>query len=906
MTIDLFKKLFVHRSDIFGQQNPSGAYALQKYPLTDDIISNHFAGRVTIGLYQIAPIANTVKWACIDIDINKKVWGADDFKIEDWDKKLQEQASDLQNLFTSKGIKTYLEFSGFKGYHIWMFFDPPVSAKDIRLFLSNTLKNVSPLYPEFGWEIFPKQDSIDEPGGVGSCVKAPNGYHHKSGQFSKFITPLDAATEFINIELISNRESSLWEIINKCVALRSTWEKCLDEKTAPNYIREALAYLFVKIDGGKDFLKREFLSKLDNFNEQTTDYHLDRMEQRYKPITCITLQSDKYQYICPVKCQEIGMARSPIAFYHRAVGVDPDNIEQASSKFDSIYQEKDCYYQKFYKGDKLEIRQMSSFVINIRKRIIIKNEAGQKVLLEGMIRKDGIEYPFSIDSNDYPDNKKLESAIYQVIGIDGVIMDPKDLVRNAINKYAISEDEFILKQFGYNLSDDPEETPIKFYAPSVVVDKYGVRPNEEIKVDLQGEGIAANLDLAIISDSEFDEVKELINDTLVPMTDFTVAHSALAITFMPIIFPFLKGDKTRFTLWLRGGSGTGKSYFAQLLQNFYGTFNTVTTWYSTPNALAKIGFHMKDALYVVDDYKSAIFTNFNSKSQYLTILQNYADNTARARMTLKNYGIAETWPIRGWLLATGEDTPETETSNIARMIPLTVRNRLKDLNKGRKALLKAPLFPGFTARYIHHIFNTNPLLINREYEKNMDIYYQIIQGSANDMRISRNFALLTTSHKFISEFIWTKNAAEKIQDKFVILLKDLIPKIVVETTEELSSQRFIEIIKDLLSTGRARIQMTKDYDSDSTSKIPIIGFMEDNLDELTGDRIQTTNLITNIAFTLANQFLKQSNKSLGHSQKAIVSELHEHDYTLDPLEKSIRFNKRAVKVIRIKPGHITC
>lgn len=72
MDVKFFRKLFVHRDDVFDLQASDGSYRPRHTKLTDRVIEDHLRGRHTIGLCQINPKDDTVKWGVVDIDIEKK------------------------------------------------------------------------------------------------------------------------------------------------------------------------------------------------------------------------------------------------------------------------------------------------------------------------------------------------------------------------------------------------------------------------------------------------------------------------------------------------------------------------------------------------------------------------------------------------------------------------------------------------------------------------------------------------------------------------------------------------------------------------------------------------------------------------------------------------------------------
>lgn len=93
-------------------------YISIKSPVTKDLLRQHCAGKVTIGSYVLLP-SNRIRYA-----------------VCDWDDR---SAATLEQIRAAKawllrfGIQSLVEFSGSKGFHLWVFFDEPVPAWKVRL-----------------------------------------------------------------------------------------------------------------------------------------------------------------------------------------------------------------------------------------------------------------------------------------------------------------------------------------------------------------------------------------------------------------------------------------------------------------------------------------------------------------------------------------------------------------------------------------------------------------------------------------------------------------------------------------------------------------------------------------------------------------------------------------------------
>jgi hypothetical protein len=160
--------LFVNRTDVFAVQQTGGQYYPVKRPITLDDIESHLKGEITIGVYCLNT-DNKVKWACIDIDMP-----------EDMDKAIND-AYAIYDLFPE--LARALEFSGRKGYHVWIFFKNPVNAGYAQTLVKARLNRVG-LNKH---EIFPKQTELNEGRKYGNLVKLPLGLHKRSGKRSELL-----------------------------------------------------------------------------------------------------------------------------------------------------------------------------------------------------------------------------------------------------------------------------------------------------------------------------------------------------------------------------------------------------------------------------------------------------------------------------------------------------------------------------------------------------------------------------------------------------------------------------------------------------------------------------------------------------------------------------------------------
>lgn len=144
-------------------------------PPTERLIEKHLAGEIIIGGYTLRQ-DNTVMWLCFDVD-----------------SKEPESARDLTHKISVMlgEMPHVVEYSGRKGYHIWIFFKKAVEADRVRA-IAAEIRDASggKISGETHVEIFPKQDELTVNNPLGNLVKLPLGVHPISGARSKFIYPL--------------------------------------------------------------------------------------------------------------------------------------------------------------------------------------------------------------------------------------------------------------------------------------------------------------------------------------------------------------------------------------------------------------------------------------------------------------------------------------------------------------------------------------------------------------------------------------------------------------------------------------------------------------------------------------------------------------------------------------------
>ena len=188
-TIAALLKLFKGRPEVHARQlliNNRWGYMPIRSPLEASAVSEHIEGNVTLGVYPLRHDF-TVWFAAIDVDIKKNNLAG--FESDLFRSGLMDDVREATKLITKRlediGLEVHLEFSGYKGFHVWTFFEEPIEAKLVRNILKIALSEIE-IPQSTSYEIFPKQDKLKR-GQIGNLIKVPNGVNKRSGRISCWV-----------------------------------------------------------------------------------------------------------------------------------------------------------------------------------------------------------------------------------------------------------------------------------------------------------------------------------------------------------------------------------------------------------------------------------------------------------------------------------------------------------------------------------------------------------------------------------------------------------------------------------------------------------------------------------------------------------------------------------------------
>jgi RNA-directed DNA polymerase len=183
--ISLFQSLFRGRKDFFAYQwvdekGRRGFYPVNR-SLSQEELKNHLEGKKTLGLYLLDD-EDRVSLAVIDIDISQKAvleYATDEQESKMLQRLTHHDAIRIASVCDDLELPVLIEDSGYKGRHLWFFFDSPVAAKLARSLLKFIAERAGKPSSGIHWEIFPNCDRLKGKE-YGPLIKLPLGIHKRT------------------------------------------------------------------------------------------------------------------------------------------------------------------------------------------------------------------------------------------------------------------------------------------------------------------------------------------------------------------------------------------------------------------------------------------------------------------------------------------------------------------------------------------------------------------------------------------------------------------------------------------------------------------------------------------------------------------------------------------------------
>lgn len=189
----LFKVFFVDDKK-YGIQQLDGTYKLFRKTITPATIDDMLLNQKSLLTYQELHIVGTafIKWICIDVDIVKSEIDSNEVNISNLH-LVKETTNEICLFLISKRIPYLLEFSGRRGFHIWIIFENIITKEEgfklIEYIYQNT---VSKFKANIVADKYPKTATIPKKSkGIGFGVKLPLSQNKASRKLSHFLENIE-------------------------------------------------------------------------------------------------------------------------------------------------------------------------------------------------------------------------------------------------------------------------------------------------------------------------------------------------------------------------------------------------------------------------------------------------------------------------------------------------------------------------------------------------------------------------------------------------------------------------------------------------------------------------------------------------------------------------------------------
>ena len=171
---DQLHRLILHRDQQrYALQTGPGAYPLQDRDLSLATLEKHIAGELTIGARLVQPGSALCTAGCVDIDTPRDAQTLRDAYA---------LAQTIQRVGEARGLNLYLEFSGRRGFHVWLFSDRPLPGTT----MIGCLKALTQMAGFHAKELFPSGATADK---EQKSIKLPCGIHKGTGHRAGFLEP---------------------------------------------------------------------------------------------------------------------------------------------------------------------------------------------------------------------------------------------------------------------------------------------------------------------------------------------------------------------------------------------------------------------------------------------------------------------------------------------------------------------------------------------------------------------------------------------------------------------------------------------------------------------------------------------------------------------------------------------
>lgn len=266
----IFKEKFLMNDEVCYMVDTTEMLEYKKCsePISDEMLKSHFDGDIVLGKRLNCDGKSNI--LVIDIDNKNNI------------KKAKEIAEKIQYDLEKRGIVAYVEFSGNKGYHVWILFNEFIAIYKLNNYIENVI-NVLGIKEE-SVEIIPKYNKLSE---TQEIIKLPLGIHPISKKKSYFLD-INSIKDIVSNTYKDNEEilnelwnkvkedfSEIYEVANNCTIIKKIIDYGILKGHMSHFNRLILTYVFPKLENGDEFI-HFIMEHLDNYSHSITSKFISR------------------------------------------------------------------------------------------------------------------------------------------------------------------------------------------------------------------------------------------------------------------------------------------------------------------------------------------------------------------------------------------------------------------------------------------------------------------------------------------------------------------------------------------------------------------------------------------------------------------------------------------------------
>lgn len=831
-------------------------------PLTDKRLQEHLDGQVTLGAYQLRD-DGTVGWLCIDVDADQDTPHARD--------NAKRMTTLLQATLAQVGLPVYIEFTGNKGFHLWVFCPDGCPASHMRRLGEWAVGAVAEAEGDMAGihaEVFPKQDRL-APEDYGNLVKVPLGVHRKTNKRCVFVDASTWKAQPDQAGFLAAIQTATPEQIAEAV-----------EEWTPAQTGQAAGQAAVAKRGRLAHATRDFIEhgagqgeRNDRLFRAAADMAGNGYDQAeieaalLAPAISAGLEEREALATIASACSR---ERSP------SVPIDPEEKDHYTLTTDN-----EIYYHKakpiYARGQRIGVdwipTQITNFAAELSREVVEIDGDEHRAIYHLVGRSPDRNWVAEITAQEFRDERQCRAIIGERAGARAIIYVPRHLplaIQSLSNGFAT---EVRYLSTGWQMVNGV----LTFLTP-------GAYPGLcDVEAECRRYHVAAG---------DLQAGLRALLDGLLEAFEHKVTYPAVAHAFLAPLYRWVTSAK-RYALHLVGETGSLKTSYACALLALFGpefaNEEPTEKWGSTWKKIEVLGHQAKDVLFLVDDYKPRIVRS----ADITNIIQNYSESRGRGRLNRDATIQATKW-IRGALITTGEDIPENEASVISRMLILRLTRPVGTNEALALAQREAHHLNAVMSAYTSWLAQTMPgtegqveIWLTEQRDRFIGL---CPTGTTNPGRLASNvaqnrLAFWTMGRWLVSVGAWAEAELEARMAEYDEHAQTLVGEMAERIAKEKASSSYLTAIRALVDSGEMAL-----LDRDREGSVqPFLGWRDS----------EWVYLLPDVAYQAAEKWFRAMGGSLGFSRRAVEDQLLDDGLLEYDPEKSYR---RTTKVIRVGPG----